>query len=271
MKLEIKNLYAGVEGKEILKGLNLVINPGEIHTIMGPNGTGKSTLNAVIMGHPKYVITSGDILVNDVSILNLTVDERARLGLYLSMQYPSEISGITNSDFIRNALKANGKEIPSLFRYVKQLEGYMEELHMDKAMAHRYLNVGFSGGEKKKNEIVQLEMLKPELALLDEIDSGLDVDALNVVGSALQKMATENSEISMLLITHYQRLLDYINPTHVHVMLEGQIVESGDFSIVKVIEKDGYQVYRDKYNLSETLEEVTRIKVGSCAVHEGVK
>ncbi len=270
--LVIKNLYAEVEGKEILKGVNLEINSGEVHAIMGPNGTGKSTLSAVIMGNPKYEVTSGEILLDGENVLEMEVDERARAGLFLAMQYPSEIAGITNSDFIRSAMKSSGKETGSLFKYIKKLEGSIEDLKMDKNMANRYLNEGFSGGEKKRNEILQMKMLEPKLAILDEIDSGLDIDALTIVGENLTKMIAERQdELGLLIITHYQRLLNYIKPTHVHVMLGGRIVETGDLELALKLEEQGYEELKEKHGIAEEFAaEQKRVKINQCATSMAV-
>ena len=265
-KLEIKDLYAKVDDKEILKGINLEINGGEIHAIMGPNGTGKSTLSAVIMGNPKYEVTSGTILLDGKNVLEMEVDERAKAGLFLAMQYPSEISGITNSDFIRHAMNAQEKPSSNLFAYIKELESSIEELKMSNDMAHRYLNEGFSGGEKKRNEILQMKMLKPSIAILDEIDSGLDIDALTVVGENLTEMIKDNNEISYLIITHYQRLLNYIKPTHVHVMLGGKIVETGNHELAKKLETEGYEELKIKYNIIEELKEKKKSTSVSCGI-----
>ncbi len=271
-KLIIKDLYANVEGKEILKGLSLEINAGEVHAIMGPNGTGKSTLSAVVMGNSKYTVTGGSITLDGEDVLAMSVDERAQKGLFLAMQYPSEISGITNSDFIRSAMNAKAMEEQTLFKYVKELEKNIEELKMDKAMAHRYLNEGMSGGEKKRNEVLQIKMLKPSIAILDEIDSGLDIDALTCVGENLtQIMEERSSEVGMLLITHYQRLLNFIKPTHVHIMLDGRIVETGDFSLVSHLEEKGYDELKQKHNIVDVVEDQKEIKIGSCATAQAVK
>lgn len=271
-KLVIKDLYASVEDKEILKGVNLTINSGEVHVIMGPNGTGKSTLSAVIMGHPKYTVTSGEILIDGQDVLTMSVDERARAGLFLAMQYPSEISGITNSDFIRSAIKSRGDNNESLFKFVKRLETNVDDLKMDKKILNRYLNEGFSGGEKKRNEILQMQMLKPNIGILDEIDSGLDIDALTIVGESLTNMMeTRSEELGLLLITHYQRLLDYIKPTHIHIMLGGKIVESGGAKLAEILEVEGYENYKLKYNITdEQVEENKRVEVSGCATKIGV-
>ncbi|MFP4924494.1 Fe-S cluster assembly ATPase SufC, partial [Staphylococcus pseudintermedius] len=210
--LEIKDLHVSIDDKEILKGVNLTINTGEIHAIMGPNGTGKSTLSSAIMGHPSYEVTQGEVLLDGVNVLELEVDERAKAGLFLAMQYPSEITGVTNADFMRSAINAQreeGNEI-NLMQFIKKLDKQMDFLDMDKDMAQRYLNEGFSGGEKKRNEILQLMMLQPKFAILDEIDSGLDIDALKVVSKGINEMRGE--EFGSLIITHYQRLLNYITP-----------------------------------------------------------
>ena len=238
--LEIKNLHVSVEDKEILKGLNLTLKTGEIAAIMGPNGTGKSTLSAAIMGNPNYEITEGDILFDGESILDLEVDERARLGLFLAMQYPAEIPGITNAEFIRAAMNA-GKEDDekiSVLDFITKLDEKMELLGMREEMAERYLNEGFSGGEKKRNEILQLLMLEPKFALLDEIDSGLDIDALKVVSKGVNAMRGEG--FGAMIITHYQRLLNYITPDVVHVMMEGQVVLSGGPELAARLEQEGY-------------------------------
>ena len=225
--LEIKDLHVEIEGKEILKGVNLTLRTGEIAAIMGPNGTGKSTLSAAIMGNPNYEVTKGEILFDGVNILELEVDERARVGLFLAMQYPSEIPGITNAEFLRAAMNAGKEE-----------DEKMELLNMKEEMAERYLNEGFSGGEKKRNEILQLLMLEPKFALLDEIDSGLDIDALKVVSKGVNEMRGEG--FGAMIITHYQRLLNYITPDVVHVMMEGRVVLSGGPELAVRLEREGY-------------------------------
>ncbi|MCL1935047.1 MAG: Fe-S cluster assembly ATPase SufC [Defluviitaleaceae bacterium] len=239
--LTINNLQASIEDKEILKGVTLEVKGGEIHAIMGPNGTGKSTLSQVIMGHPKYEVTGGEIFMNGEDVLEMEVDERAKAGLFLAMQYPSEIPGVTNSDFLRMAKRAKLTEENkrlSISAFVKDLNQKIDDLKMQKDMANRYLNEGFSGGEKKRNEILQLLMLEPQIAILDEIDSGLDVDALKVVGDAINSM--RKPDFGCLIITHYQRVLDYIKPDFVHVMMHGRIVKSGDIELMKKIDQEGY-------------------------------
>ena len=249
--LEIKDLHVSIEDREILKGVNLTINTGEIHAIMGPNGTGKSTLSSAIMGHPSYEVTQGEVLLDGVNILELDVDERAKAGLFLAMQYPSEITGVTNADFMRSAINAKreeGQEI-NLMQFIKKLDKQMDFLDIDKDMAQRYLNEGFSGGEKKRNEILQLMMLEPKFAILDEIDSGLDIDALKVVSKGINQMRGE--EFGALMITHYQRLLNYITPDKVHVMYGGKVVKSGGPELAKRLEEEGYEWVKEEFGAAE--------------------
>lgn len=249
--LEIKDLHVSIEDKEILKGVNLTINTDEIHAIMGPNGTGKSTLSSAIMGHPSYEVTKGEVLLDGVNILELEVDERAKAGLFLAMQYPSEITGVTNADFMRSAINAKreeGQEI-NLMQFIKKLDKNMDFLDIDKDMAQRYLNEGFSGGEKKRNEILQLMMLEPKFAILDEIDSGLDIDALKVVSKGINQMRGEN--FGALMITHYQRLLNYITPDKVHVMYAGKVVKSGGPELAKRLEEEGYEWVKEEFGSGE--------------------
>ncbi|TKW76308.1 MAG: Fe-S cluster assembly ATPase SufC [Staphylococcus hominis] len=249
--LEIKDLHVSIEDKEILKGVNLTINTGEVHAIMGPNGTGKSTLSSAIMGHPSYEVTQGEVLLDGVNILELEVDERAKAGLFLAMQYPSEITGVTNADFMRSAINAKreeGQEI-NLMQFIKKLDKQMDFLDIDKDMAQRYLNEGFSGGEKKRNEILQLMMLEPKFAILDEIDSGLDIDALKVVSKGINEMRGE--DFGALMITHYQRLLNYIAPDKVHVMYGGKVVKSGGPELAKRLEEEGYEWVKEEFGATE--------------------
>ena len=242
--LEIKNLCVNIEEKEILKNFNLKINSGEIHAIMGPNGTGKSTLSKVIMGDSNYTVVSGEILFDGINIISMTVDERARLGLFLGMQMPVEIEGVTNADFLRTALSnKQGKDF-KMMGFIKEINQACEKLNMNKEMIHRGVNKGFSGGEKKKNEILQMHLLKPSMILLDEIDSGLDVDALKIVGNNVMDYYN-NNDVGILLITHYQRLLDYIKPDFIHVMMNGEIVMSGNTDLVNIIEEKGYDYIKN--------------------------
>ncbi|EAZ85213.1 ABC transporter, ATP-binding protein [Bacillus sp. B14905] len=253
--LVIKDLHVAIDGKEILKGVNLTINTNEIHAIMGPNGTGKSTLASAIMGHPKYEVTSGTVELDGEDVLEMEVDERAQAGLFLAMQYPSEIAGVTNADFLRSAINARreeGDEI-SLMKFIRELDKSMEFLEMNEDMAQRYLNEGFSGGEKKRNEILQLMMIKPTIAILDEIDSGLDIDALKVVSKGINAMRGEG--FGCLMITHYQRLLNYITPDHVHVMMQGRVVKSGGAELAQRLEAEGYDWIKKELGIEEETEE----------------
>jgi len=246
---QISGLKASVEGKEILKGVDLSIQGGEVHAVMGPNGTGKSTLASAIMGHPKYEVTDGSITLNGEDVLEMEVDERARAGLFLAMQYPSEIPDVTNADFLRSAINARrgeGNEI-SLIKFIRQMEAKMKELEIDPQFMHRYLNEGFSGGEKKRNEILQMMMLEPSIVILDEIDSGLDIDALKIVAAGVNSMRSE--ERGFLIITHYQRLLNYIKPDYVHVMMQGRIVKSGGPELAERLEAEGYDWVKEELGI----------------------
>lgn len=237
--LEIKDLKVSVEDKIILNEFNLKIKSNETHVIMGPNGTGKSTLLKVIMGDPNYKILTGDILYDGESILDKTIDERARLGIFLSFQSPVAVEGVSNADFLKSAVQERDKKEFKLFQFIKDLESNYEKLDFNKEFIHRGINEGFSGGERKKNEILQMYMLKPNFAMLDEIDSGLDVDSLKIVGENITEYK-KKSKCGLIVITHYQRLLDYIKPEFVHIMLDGKIVQSGDASLVDYVEKNGY-------------------------------
>ena len=239
-KLEIKDLHVAIGEKEIVKGFNLTINGGEVHAIMGPNGTGKSTLSKAIAGHPDYHITSGDVLLDGRSILAMEPDERARAGLFLAFQYPSEIPGVTIANFLRAALQArlaDGEEIDAT-AYYKRLYSKMDLLKIDRKFTSRAVNDGFSGGEKKRCEILQMAMIEPSFALMDETDSGLDIDALKIVAEGVNAM--RNPNLGVLMITHYQRLLDYIVPDQVHVMWDGRIIKSGDKNLALELEAKGY-------------------------------
>jgi Fe-S cluster assembly ATP-binding protein len=250
-ELDIRNLHVSIQGKEILKGLNLVVRQGEVHAIMGPNGTGKSTLAYTLMGHPNYQVTAGEIIFKGQNILELETDARSRLGLFLAFQYPVAIPGVTVANFLRTAINSRrratnredkGVAIPEFRKLMKQK---METLKVDPNFAGRYLNDGFSGGEKKRAEILQMAMLKPEIAILDETDSGLDIDALRIVSEGVN--ALRGSELGILLITHYQRMLNYITPDWVHVMLDGRIVETGGAELALHLEDQGYDWVREKY------------------------
>lgn len=236
--LEIQNLHVSVQGKEILKGLSLIIEKGKVHALMGPNGSGKSTLSNVLMGHPKYKVTSGQILLNGEDITNMKPYERARKGLFLSMQYAPEIIGVTFSQYLRLAIEAMTGEKKNPVKFYKELTEKMEQFKIDPSFASRSLNVGFSGGEKKKMEVLQLALLNPQYALLDETDSGLDVDALKIVAQGINNFRSQ--EKGILLITHYNRLLEYVVPDVVHVMRNGMIVKSGGAELAKEIEKEGF-------------------------------
>lgn len=257
--LEVKDLHVEVtddeqkKSREILKGVNLSMKTGEIHAIMGPNGTGKSTLSQTIMGQPAYHVTQGDILLNGESIVNMPVDERARKGLFLGMQYPAEIQGVTNAEFLRAAMNARrpADDQISVMAFLKELDKNLALLNMSESMTERYLNEGFSGGEKKRNEILQLLMIKPSFALLDEIDSGLDIDALKVVSKGVNSMRGDN--FGALIITHYQRLLNYIKPDVVHIMMDGRIVKTGDAQLAQKLEDEGYAGLRDELGLDVNL------------------
>lgn len=238
-KLEIKNLHATIDGKEILKGVNLTILPGELHAIMGPNGSGKSTLANVLMGHPKYEVTSGQILLNDEDITESSADERARKGLFLSFQYPVEIPGVTVENFLRTAVNAVTGSDHGVAEFHQILKKEIALFGMDDAFSRRYLNEGFSGGEKKRMEILQMLLLNPKFAVLDETDSGLDVDALKVVSAGINKL--RDADHGFLLITHYNRILQHVNPSHVHVFIDGKIVKSGGHELAHEVEAQGYE------------------------------
>ncbi len=244
MDIKIKNLTVKVKEKTVLEKLNLIIKEGEIHVIMGPNGVGKSTLSNVIMGSPLYEVTSGDILVDNKSILKLSTDERARLGIFLSFQNPIDIEGVTNQEFLKMAINSNRETPIGLYDFIKELEGNYKDLSFSKEMMHRGVNQNFSGGEKKKNEIIQMKTLKPKFLILDELDSGLDVDSLDLVcKNVLEYHATE--KCSILLITHYNRILEKIKPDFVHVLKDGKIIKTGDSSLADLIEEKGYKIFEN--------------------------
>ncbi len=240
-QLKIENLHVHVDGKEILKGVTLTVELGKVHVLMGPNGTGKSSLANVLMGHPKYKVTRGKIILDGEDITHLGPTERARKGLFLSFQYPSEITGVTMSSFLRTAYNSLKNVNISVLEFHTLLKEKMAELNMDTTFSKRYLNEGFSGGEKKKAEILQMLVLQPRYAILDECDSGLDVTALKIVGQGIKKMASP--ERGILIITHYSRILNELSPDVVSIMVDGKIVDVGDYSLVKEIERDGYKKY----------------------------
>jgi Fe-S cluster assembly ATP-binding protein len=250
--LEIRDLHVSVETKEgpkpILRGVDLTIASGETHAIMGPNGSGKSTLASALAGHPKYTVTSGTATLDGENLLEMSVDERARAGLFLAMQYPVEVSGVSVANFLRTAKTAISGEAPALRTWGKEVKGAMENLRMDPAFAERSVNEGFSGGEKKRHEILQMELFKPRFAILDETDSGLDVDALRVVSEGVNR-AKEQTDIGILLITHYTRILRYIKPDFVHVFVDGKIAEEGGSELADRLEEEGY----DKYLVDKTV------------------
>jgi Fe-S cluster assembly ATP-binding protein len=246
--LKIVDLHAEVaeEGTEILRGVNLEVNQGEIHAIMGPNGSGKSTLAKVISGHPAYEVTDGDILFRGESILDMEPDDRSRAGVFLAFQYPVEIPGVSIANFLRTALNSHREEEIDIFDYQDLLTSRMEMLGMDPVFAERSVNDGFSGGEKKRNEILQLAMLEPTLAVMDETDSGLDIDALKIVSAGINTVKQQHKDdMSVLLITHYQRMLNYITPNFVHVMLAGRVVRSGGAELALELEEKGYEWARE--------------------------
>jgi Fe-S cluster assembly ATP-binding protein len=252
-ELTIKNLHVSVEGNPVVKGLNLIVKQGEVHAIMGPNGTGKSTLAYAVMGHPNYEITKGDVLIDGKSILNLAPDERSRAGLFLAFQYPVSIPGVTVANFLRTALNAHRRhDYPpqddiSILDFRRMLKSKMDLLEMDYSFGGRYLNEGFSGGEKKRTEVLQLAVLEPSFAILDEADSGLDIDAIRIVSEGVNALKGPN--MGVIVITHYQRILNYIQPDFVHIMFNGRIVESGGKELSLLLEEEGYDWVREKYGL----------------------
>ena len=269
--LKITNLHASVEGKEILKGVNLTISEGETVALLGPNGHGKSTLFNVIMGHPRYEVTEGSIYFDDQNVLEMTTDERSKLGLFLGMQSPSEIPGVINSDFLKAAVNARREKPISTYNFYKLLDSATKELKMPFDLATRSLNEGFSGGEKKRNEILQLELLQPKIALLDEIDSGLDVDAMQVVAEVIRKEQANGR--GFLIISHYARLYDLVNPTRAVVMINGRIVVDGGPEVFKRIDQTGYEFIKTELGIEIEKEDqdMNKVSIGSCAVKETIK
>lgn len=269
-ELVIHDLHVSVEDKEILKGLDLTIQEGQRHALMGPNGNGKSTLLAAIMGNPKYTVTQGSITLDGQDVLAMSVDQRSKAGLFLGMQYPAEISGVTNSDFLRSAINARQEKPISLFKFIKQMESAISNLEMKSDLAHRFVNDGFSGGEKKRNEIVQMLMLKPRFAMLDEIDSGLDVDALRIVSDAVLK-AQKESNMGLLIVSHYARFYEYLKPTHAHILVDGRIVVCGGPELIERVDTQGYEWIEEEYGISAKQEAKKQpVSLGVCAVKQGV-
>ena len=269
--LKITNLHVSVEGKEILKGVDLTISEGETVALLGPNGHGKSTLFNVIMGHPKYQVTDGSIYFDDVDVLSLPTDERSKLGLFLGMQLPAEIPGVINSDFLKAAVNARREKPITTYNFYKLLDNATKELKMPFDLATRSLNEGFSGGEKKRNEILQLELLQPKIALLDEIDSGLDVDAMQVVADVIRKEQANGR--GFLVISHYARLYDLIKPTRAVVMINGRIVVDGGPEVFKRIDQTGYEFIKTELGIEIEKEEqdMNKISIGTCAVKDAIK
>lgn len=269
-KLEIKDLCVAAGDKQILNGLTLTVNSGEVHALMGPNGNGKSTLLSSIMGDPDYTITSGSILLDGKDILSMEVNQRSIAGLFLAMQYPVEIPGITNSDFLKEAINTRREKPIRVFEFYRQMEKAIADLKMKPDLAHRFLNQGFSGGEKKRNEIVQMKLLKPSIAMLDEIDSGLDVDALKLVADTIVDLKNE-TDMGLIIVSHYKRFFDYVKPTHVHVLINGSIVFSGDSSLIDKVDEKGYDWIYQELNIAPKVEPVTvgKTTLGSCAVAKG--
>ena len=263
--LEIKDLHVSVKDKEILKGIDLIVKEGEIHAIMGPNGNGKSTLLQTIMGNPNYTVTGGSITFNGEDVLSMSVDTRSKKGLFLALQYPQEIAGVTNSDFLRAAINARSETPISLFKFIKEIDKGIKELKMKEDLAHRFVNDGFSGGEKKRNEILQMMMLKPSIAMLDEIDSGLDVDAIKLVSDAILKLK-EETNLGLMVVSHYERFFTSIKPTHAHVIVDGKIVVEGDSELVYKIDNEGYDWLYDELKIQPVKENKPLVfSLGTCA------
>ena len=269
--LKIKNLHVEVEGKEILKGVTVNISEGETVALLGPNGHGKSTLLNAIMGHPRYKITKGSIFLDDLDITNLSTDQRAKAGIFLALQNPAEVPGVINSDFLRAAVNATSEERISTYKFYKMLDGATKELKMPFDLATRTLNEGFSGGEKKRNEILQLMLLNPKIAMLDEIDSGLDVDAIQTVADVIKKQQATGK--GFLVISHYARLFDLIQPTRAIVMVNGRVILDGDTSLIKRIDQNGYEFIKTELGIEIEKEEtkMNEVSIGECAVKQVIK
>ena len=272
--LEIRDLHVSVEDKEILKGVNLTIGENEVHALMGPNGNGKSTLLAAIMGNPVYTVTKGSITYDGKDVLAMPVNERSVAGLFLAMQYPQEIPGVTNSDFLRAAMNVRRESPVPLFTFIKSMEKTIQDLQMKEDLAHRFLNEGFSGGEKKRNEIVQMEMLRPSLAMLDEIDSGLDVDAMHIVANAINNLRAETC-MSLMIVSHYDRFFELIEPQYTHVLVDGKVVLEGDGQLARKIDTEGYDWIYAEYGIEAPREKKASHRpvntIGSCAVRNAAE
>ena len=272
--LEIRDLHVSVEDKEILKGVNLTIGENEVHALMGPNGNGKSTLLAAIMGNPVYTVTKGSITYDGKDVLAMPVNERSVAGLFLAMQYPQEIPGVTNSDFLRAAMNVRRESPVPLFTFIKSMEKTIQDLQMKEDLAHRFLNEGFSGGEKKRNEIVQMEMLRPSLAMLDEIDSGLDVDAMHIVANAINNLRAETG-MSLMIVSHYDRFFELIEPQYTHVLVDGKVVLEGDGQLARKIDTEGYDWIYAEYGIEAPREKKAAHRptstIGSCAVRNAAE
>ena len=253
--LKIENLEVTTDNKKILRDFNMVINDSEVHVIMGPNGTGKSTLSRVIMGDPNYKIVNGSIEFNGDNLNSFSTDERAKKGIFLAMQYPMEIEGVSNQDFLRTAISSVNNKRIGLYDFILKCEKGAEELSMNKDLIHRSLNVGFSGGEKKKNEVLQIKLLMPKFIILDELDSGLDVDSLRITSENIKKYKEENPNTSILIITHHPKILEYLHPDYVHIMNNGKIIKTGNYDLAMEVEKNGYNYFKNSNN--DITKEVT--------------
>lgn len=268
-RLIVNDLEVSVEDKKILKGINLVINDGEIHALIGPNGHGKSTLLNVLMGHPKYKVEKGSVSYNEEDLLNMSVDTRSKKGVFLAMQYPLEISGVKNLDFLKSAINARNDKPVSLYKFIREVESASNDVGFDSSLISRNLNEGFSGGEKKRNEILQMKLLKPTLSLIDEIDSGLDVDGLNMIAKAINE--SNDGIFSSLIISHYSKLYTLVKPTHVHIIVDGKIITSGDYSLIEKVDREGYSWIEKEYGVSIVKEESRKqVVLGTCAVKESI-
>lgn len=268
-ELVIKDLHVSIKDKEILKGIDLTVRTGEVHALMGPNGNGKSTLLMTLMGHPNYEVTQGEIYLDGKNVLEMSVDERSKAGLFLALQYPSEISGVTNSDFLKAAVNAHRDSPVSLFKFIRELDSAISDVKLKSEVAHRFVNEGFSGGEKKRNEIIQMKLLKPDFAMLDEIDSGLDVDAIKIVADNILQLQKE-TDMGLIIVSHYERFYDLVKPTFAHVLINGKIIAEGDQQLVKKIDSEGYNWLLQEKNIKlENNQENMRISLGSCANNRG--